>query len=139
MNIKHFPRLDAEKAARFYSEKDGVDIRYVCTSAVTSYGAQSADIFYRETPHPVFGNRYFGLFQNVEGQLMITGTDGIEGLEFNMVDVDGELHYSQHRHDYRVVGDVAIDGGRSYLRRSGNLNRPVKQLKVKDGVFVDAD
>ena len=131
--------LDTEKAARLYSEKDGVDIRYVCTSAVTSYGAQAADIFYRETPHPEFGNRYFGLFQNIDGQLMITGTDGIEGLEFNMVDVDGELHYSQHRHDYRTVGDVAIDGGRSYLRRSGNLSRPVKQLKIKDGVFVDAD
>lgn len=139
MNVQHNPILDVEKAARLYSEKDGVDIRYVCTSAVTSYGSQAADIFYRETSHPEFGNRYFGLFHNINGQLMITGTDSIEGLEFNMVEVDGKLHYSQHRHDYRIVGDVAIDGGRSYLRRSGNLSRPVKQLKVKDGVFIDAD
>ena len=139
MNIQHNPFLDVEKAAKLYSEKDKVDIRYVCTSAITSYGAQAADIFYRETPHPEFGNRYFGLFRNIDGQLMITAADGIENLEFNMVEVDGSLHYSQHRHDYRVVGEVAIDGGRSYLRRSGDLSIPVKQLKVKDGAFVNAD
>jgi len=139
MNIQHNPYLDVEKAAKLYSEKDGVDIRYVCTSAMSSHAGQAADIFYRETPHPEFGNRYFGLYRNINGQLMITAADGIEDLEFNMVEVDGGLHYSQHRHDYRVVGGVAIDGGRSYLRRSGDLSIPVKQLKVKDGEFVNAD
>lgn len=139
MNIQHNPYLDVEKAAKLYSEKDGVDIRYVCTSAITSYAAHAADIFYRETPHPQFGNRYFGLFRDIDGKLLIGAADNIENLEFNMVEVDGSLHYSQHRHDYRVVGGVAIDGGRSYLRRSGDLSTPVKQLKVKDGVFVNAD
>lgn len=139
MIIQHNPRVNIQLAEKLYSEKDGVTVKYVCTSAINSYAGIAADIFYRETPHPKFGNRYFGLLYDIEDRLLITNADKIEDLEFNMVDVDGELHYSQHRHDYRVVGDVAIDGGRSYLRRSGNLSRPVKQLKVKDGVFVDAN
>lgn len=139
MNIQHNPILDVEKASRLYSEKDGVEVRYVCTSSITRHGSFAADIFYRETPHPEFGNRYFGLYFNYENQLMITNADMIEELEFNMVDVDGTLHYSQHRHDFRSIGDVAIDGGREYIRRVGNLSHPMKFLKVKDGAFVNAD
>ena len=137
MNIQHNPILDAEKVAQFYSEKDGVEVHYVCTSAFYVSNATAADIFYRETPHPEFGNRYFGLYYN--NNLMITGCDQIEELDFDMVEVDGVLHYSQHRHDYRCIGDVCIDGGRAYLKRSGNLSRPVKRLKIKDGKFINAD
>lgn len=142
MNIQHNPLLNVEKAAQLYSEKDGVEVKYVCTSAISKSAATAADIFYRETPHPEFGNRYFGLYRDQQGRLMITNADRIEDLDFDMVEVNGELHYSQHRHDFRGVGNgVAIDGGRDYFRVSftdrDSFTR--KTLKLKDGEFVNAD
>ena len=133
--IQHRPIFDTEKMAKHYSEKDGVPIKYVCTSAPNEYGTLAADIFYRETPHPQFGNHYFGLFMNMEHQIMITNADSIEDLEFDMVEVDGGYHYSQHRHDYHVVEDNFIDGGRAYTR----TNTATKQFKVKNGEFYETD
>lgn len=142
-NIIHRPHLDIEKACALYSEKDGVPVTYVCTSATTETSATSADIFFRESPHPEFGNRYIGLHWHhshpeLPAQLMITNADKIENLDFDMVEVDGELHYSRDRHDFYSVGPVSIDGGRAYLRLLGDINVSVTKLKVKDGVFVDA-
>lgn len=140
MNVHHRPILDVEKAARLYSEKDGVPIHYVCTSALGSE-AQAMDIFYRETPHPQFGNRYFGLYWATswagEEQLMITNADKIEDVEFGMKEYNGEWHYSQHRHDFYTVGDVSLDGGRAYFRCIGNVGSPTKWFQVKDGEFME--
>lgn len=141
MNIQHRPIFDTDKVCKHYSEKDGIPIKYVCTSAL-GHEAKAMDIFYRETPHPEFGNRYFGLFWHrlhfeLPAELMITNADKIEDAEFGMVEVDGGLHYSQHRHDFYSVGDVAVDGGRSYFKRVGDLSVPTKWLKVKNGEFVE--
>lgn len=136
MNIKHNPIFDTDKIIAHYEKKDGVPITYVCTSAL-NHGTLATDVFYRETPHPEFGNRYFALYMNGENQIMITNADCIEDLEFTMVDVDGELHYSQHRHDFRTIGSISIDGGRAYNRILFNGERPKRNsLKVKDGKFV---
>lgn len=139
MNINHRPIFDTDKACKLYSEKDGVPVKYVCTSAL---GGQefAVDVFYRETPHPEFGNRYFGLYRNPYAnglEVMITNADKIEDLEFGMKEYNGEWHYSQHRHDFYTIGDVSLDGGRAYFRCVGNVNSPTKFLKVKDGEFVE--
>jgi hypothetical protein len=135
MNIKHDTIFNTAKVEQLYTEKDGVDVRYVCTSALGSE-ARAMDIFYRETPHPEFGNRYFGLFMNDENRMLITNADRIEGAEFAMIkDSEGNLHYSAHRHDYKEVGDNMIDGGRAYIRSSGD----VELYKVRDGKFVEAN
>jgi hypothetical protein len=142
MNIQHNPIFDTDAIIQHYEAKDGVTIKYICTSAL-NHGTVAADIFYRETAHPDFGNRYFGLYVNhyfgddSGARVMITNADCIEDLDFNMVDIDGTLHYSQHRHDFRNVGDVSIDGGRSYTRLVGNVHRPQKSLKVKNGEFIE--
>jgi hypothetical protein len=103
-NIIHNPIFDTLKIEDHYSKKDGVDVKYVCTSAPNEYGTYAADIFYRETPHPEFGNRYFGLYLNHDNQIMITNADIIEDLEFTCIeDSKGDLHYSAHRHDYKVL------------------------------------
>ena len=142
MNIKNRPNLDIDKIIKHYSEKDDVEIKYVCTSALGDE-AQSMDIFYRDTPHPEFGNRYFGMYFRSTGpldeqrQLCITNADRIEEAEFGMKEVDGQWHYSQHRHDFHTVGDVSIDGGRAYFRCVGNVNKPTKFFAVKDGKFVE--
>lgn len=147
VNIQHHPIFDVEKVATLYTEKDGVPVRYVCTSAPNKSATYAADIFYRETPHPEFGNRYFGLYTAAydgDIQVMITNADPIEDLTFEMIEVDDKFHYSQHRHDFRDVGNgIAIDGGRDYYRASFSdkdvyASCQRKCLKVKNGVFVDA-
>ena len=118
--IKHEPLFDTEKVCFIYSKKDGVPITYVCTSALGDE-EQAMDIFYRETPHPTFGNRYFGLYRDgITGNLMITNADRIESVGFGLVEDDaGVLQYSAHRHDYKQFknGNM-IDGGRAYIKSS---------------------
>jgi len=140
MNIKHSPKFDTKRVCELYSKKDGVLVTYVCTSAI-SEEAQAMDIFYRETPHPEFGNRYFGLYRNThfasDGTVMITNADKIEDAEFGMVEGPAGWEYSQHRHDYRQVGNCAVDGGRAYFRRVGDLSAPAKYMKIVNGKFVE--
>lgn len=127
MIIKHYPVTNIEKVEKYYSEKDGVPVKHVCS---TEFGDAVADIFYRETPHPEFGNRYFAaLFRG--DQAYIANADGVENLTFGMVENDdGQLEYSQSRHDYKSFDNGnMIDGGRDYIRSSGQ----VKIFVVRDG------
>ena len=136
MNIQHAPLFNTKKAEQLYTEKDGVDVKYVCTSALGSQDF-ATDVFYRPTPHPEFGNHYFGLYTNHFHQdkptIMITNGDNIESLEFGMIESKGKYYYSQHRHDYKVIDDKMIDGGRAYIR-SGSHD--VDVFKIQDGEFV---
>lgn len=141
MNIVHRPMFDTTQVEKHYSEKDGVVVNYICTSALDS-GNSAVDVFFRHTPHPEFGNRYFGLYDIFDVNkhtytTMITNADAIEDVEFNMVKVNGEWHYSRHRHDFHCIGDVCIDGGRAYFRLLGNVHSYVKTFVVKNGEFVE--
>jgi hypothetical protein len=130
--IKHFPITNTDIAIDHYSKKDGVDIKYVCTTDL-HHSDVPVDIFYRETPHPEFGNKYFGLYISSEG-LIISNADKIEDFSFGMVEDDnGDLQYSQFHHDYKSFknGNM-IDGGRNYVRFSGKMNI----YKVKNGAMV---
>lgn len=142
MNIQHHPTLNVEEVEKHYSEKEGVPIQYVCTSATNQFADFAVDIFYRATPHPEFGNHYFGLFYrhnytDEQATVRICNADSIEDLVFNTVEINGKYHYSQHRHDMNTVGDTSIDGGRAYFRLLGSANVPTKQFKVKNGVFKE--
>ena len=134
--IKHEPQFDTDKICEHYSNKDGVPVNYVCTSALGDE-AQAMDIFFRETPHPEFGNRYFGLYRNaMSGNLMITNADQIESVEFGLVEDDtGDLQYSAHRHDYKLFenGNM-IDGGRAYIKSS---MCEIKHYVVRNGEMVE--
>jgi hypothetical protein len=138
VNIQHNPIFDTAKVETLYTEKDGVEVKYVCTTAVQQHAAFAADVFYRATPHPEFGNRYFALYRNPyadDAQIMITNADQVENFEFGMIeDTEGKYYYSQHRHDYKVIEDKMIDGGRAYIRSGAH---EVKVFKIKDGqIFV---
>lgn len=135
--IKHEPIFDTEKVCEIYSKKDGVPVKYICTSAIQEHAEFAADVFYRDTPHPKFGNRYFALYRNPFSEnatIMITDADRIENFDFVMIkDNAGDYHYSQHRHDYKVIDKHMIDGGRSYVRHGGGRTYG---FKIKDGEFV---
>ena len=137
MKIKHAPLLDTKKVEELYSEKDGVPISYVCTTDLNA-SDNPVDIFYRETPHPEFGNRYFGLYYSTETRLirkrhmMITNADTIESFDFGMIqDAEGEWWYSQSHHDCLMIDGKMIDGGRVYVRGNG-----IEIFKIRDGKFV---
>ena len=133
MNIQHSTLFDTAKVEAHYTEKDGADVKYVCTSALGSQDF-ATDVFYRPTPHPEFGNKYFGLYHDhMRGHMMITNADQIESLEFGMIESKGKYYYSQHRHDYKVIDDKMIDGGRAYIRSGAH---DVDVFKIQDGEFV---
>jgi hypothetical protein len=127
--IKHFPITNTDKVCELYSEKDGVPVKYVCT---TEFNNAIADVFYRDTPHPEFGNKYFAILFR-DDKMYIANADQVEDFRFGMVENDeGRLEYSVHRHDYKSFanGNI-IDGGRDYIRSSGK----VKVFVVRDGIM----
>ena len=136
MNIQHHPQFDTQKIIDHYAKKDGVPVKYVCTSAL-GFQEFALDIFYRDTPHPEFGNRYFGVYRHpFSGSLMITNADKIEDQGFGMIkDSEGKFHYSAHRHDYKVIEGKMIDGGRAYVK----TNSHVTYFKIKDGEFIEGE
>jgi hypothetical protein len=133
MNIKHYPITNTVKVEELYSEKDGVPVKYVCS---TEFYDVTADIFYRPTPHPEFGNKYFAVyFRGRDDIPYIANADHIENFTFGLVENDnGELEYSQSRHDYKTFknGNM-IDGGRDYIRSSGQVKIGI----VRDGEIIN--
>ena len=86
-----------------------------------------AAIFYTEEAHPQ-GSNYFALYHNGE-QFMIT--NGITATEpFTGVQVGDDVYYSHYRNDYRNCGPVAIDGGRDYIKLSGDI-LACKQVQLR--------
>ena len=135
MMIKHNPLFDTDTVINHYSDKDGVPVTYVCTTELDPGNLVPVDVFYRETPHPEFGNRYFGLLNDNEGRILITNADSVEELTFACVeDSEGGLYYSRDRHDCVTLdnGDM-IDGGRLYTRTNGC---EVFTYTVKDGIMA---
>jgi hypothetical protein len=134
--IKHFPVTNTDKVIEHYSQKDNVPIGYVCTTDF-KMSDRPADIFYRDTPHPEFGNKYFGIAPNYgDGSYVIFNADEIKEFTFGMVeDDDGNLQYSRSHHDYKSFhnGNM-IDGGRVYIRSSFNR---VDIYIVRDGKMVE--
>ena len=135
MNIQHEPLFDTAKVTAHYTKKDGEPVHYVCTTDLNASDVP-IDVYYRATPHPQFGNRYFGLYHDhMRGHMMITNADIVESLEFGMIEADGKYYYSQSHHDYKVVEGKMIDGGRQYIRSSGGAT----VMRITNGKFYAED
>lgn len=120
MKIVHRPLCkDTDAVAELYSKKDKVPIKYVLTTDLYN-SDQPVDVFYRRTPHPIFGNHYFGIMFKGESAY-IMNADVVDGFNICCVeDDDGNLQYSQSHHDYLSFDNGSmIDGGRAYNRWSG--------------------
>jgi hypothetical protein len=130
--IKHFPITNTDKVIEHYSQKDNVPISYVCTTDL-KYDDAPEDIFYRETPHPEFGNKYFAI-RIYGNNVYISNADNVEDFTFGMVeDDDGNLQYSQMRHECKSFDNGnMIDGGRNYIRHGGSVAIYV----IRDGQMV---
>ena len=135
LNIKHFPIFDTEVALEHYKSEGA---KYVCTTELEACGVP-VDVFYRPTPHPVYGNRYFGLYRGTAtNSVYICNADTVENLDFCVIDNGkGEWTYSQYAHDFLSWGENYVDGGRAYTRVGGNPLPKVVSLRVVDGEFVE--
>lgn len=132
MDIKHPKIFDTDTIEEHYSEVDGVPVHYVCTTDL-KLSDKPADIFYRDTPHPEFGNRYFGLLWNND-KVLITNADMVEDFEFGMIkDKDNKWFYSSSHHDCIFIDGKMIDGGRAYIRSTGLDGT----FRIKNGQFVE--
>ena len=130
MNIKHYPITNIQKVEQLYSEKDGVPVKHVCSTEFSD--GIIADVFYRATSHPKFGNKYFAILFR-DDKPYIANADRVEDLTFGMVENDdGDLEYSRSRHDYKSFknGNM-VDGGRDYIRSNGK----VLVFVVRDGIM----
>jgi hypothetical protein len=145
-NINHTPIFDKERVCELYTQKDKVPINYVCSTEMEADNL-IIDVFYRETPHPEFKNRYFGLFRSRENRLtqeprlMIRSADNIESYIFDMIECNDTWYYSRARHDYMPTPcGSAIDGGRAYTRTVFSQARPnAKAFVVLDGKMIPRD
>ena len=132
MDIKHPKIFDTDTIEEHYSEVDGVPVHYVCTTDL-KLSDKPADIFYRDTPHPECGNRYFGLLWNND-KVLITNADMVEDFEFGMIkDKDNKWFYSSSHHDCIFIDGKMIDGGRAYIRSTGLDGT----FRIKNGQFVE--
>jgi hypothetical protein len=135
--IKHYPVTNTQVIIDHYSEKDKATISYVCTTDFFK-SDRPVDIFYRSTPHPDFGNKYFGIAPSYESDdYVIFNADKVEDFTFGMVeDDDGNLQYSEYHHRCKFFenGNM-IDGGREYVRSSLNA----KIYVVRNGEMVSKD
>lgn len=136
MDIKHPYQFDKEKIESHYTEKDGVPVKYVCTTDLKASDVP-VDVYYRPTPHPEFGNRYFGLYNDrMNDRVMICNADIVESFEFGMIkDKDNHWYYSCSHHDCIFVDGKMIDGGRQYIRSTGLDG----VFEIKDGKFVEKE
>jgi len=134
MDIKHPKIFDTDKIEEIYSKKDGVPVKYVVTTDLQN-SDQPLDIFYRDTPHPEFGNKYFGLYSK-KGEHYITNADAVEDYEFGMIqDKDNNWYYSSCHHDCLFIDGKMIDGGRVYIRSTGLDG----VFKIKNGEFINVE
>ena len=134
MDIKHPYQFDKEKIESHYTEKDGVSVKYVCTTDLKA-SDRPVDIYYRATPHPEFGNRYFGLYNDrMNDRVMICNAEIVEDFEFGMIkDSDNNWYYSSSHHDCIFIEGKMIDGGRQYIRHTGLDG----VFKIVNGNFVE--
>lgn len=132
MKIEHNPIFKISSLLKHFEKREGVNIKHVCTTALDS-GNKEWDVYYRDTPHPDYGNKYFAIRSSGEESMLIRDADVVEDLQFGMIkDDSGVWHYSRYRHDYKKIDGKTIDGGRAYTRGSG-----FAMFKVHDGEFIN--
>lgn len=131
--------FNAEEIKVIEEKKNAKYLGYFCTKRPSgNWNEIPCDIFYVENPDKEKGHsNYFGLFFNLNDELMITNgesafSEDIIGLQFD----DGCIIISRYRHNYVDYMGVSIDGGRDYIKIGGDINK-VNQIKifVKNGSF----
>lgn len=99
----------------------------------------TAAIFYTKKKHKVSKSNYFAIFPTSNGMIICNGQSAVEGEIVGLSD-GYDVAYSRHVHDYRTIGQGAIDGGRDYVRIVGKTaDMHTVKLKVNKDKLVVAE
>lgn len=124
-----FPEIDKAAVERTKNCKFVMECAIKGKNGWTEFPGQ---IYFQENP-PAGYSKYFAIFFNLEGHLMITSGAFIEDLIFQGVQCpSGEIIYSRTRHDFRKAQshNVCVDGGFDYFRLVGSFES-VKHVNLK--------
>lgn len=105
-----------------------------CVKTKHGWSEQPIAIFWQVKP-PVEGySHYFGLLARDDKIMITDGSTAFSEPISGIVADNGEVIYSRYRHDYHSSfdGSVTVDGGRDYMRCSGNIHSPHVHI-VADG------
>lgn len=105
--------------------------------ADNNWTSRPAAIFYTKKKHKVSKSNYFAIFPSSNGMIICNGQSAVDGDIIGLSD-GYEVIYSHHVHDYRTLGEAAIDGGRDYVRIVGDISKmqTVRLKVVKDKLVV---
>lgn len=93
------------------------------------------DVFYVSNPDTEKGHGHYpGFYVKGEEVYIADCTSAFKEPAVGMLCEDGEIMISRYRHHYVEKDGNAIDGGRDYLRVSGNPK--LVNVRVVDGSFV---
>ena len=109
---------------------------YWCTRHTAGWWNESpVDVFYQPNPDVAAGHtHYFGMFVR-EGKVYITNAiSAFSEPLMGVLSEDGEVLVSRYRNDCIVKGDVMVDGGRDYMKRSGSAK--MVQVRVVNHEFI---
>jgi hypothetical protein len=123
MFISNKPYWFTEEGIR--KAEDMYDAQYMgawCTRHSAGWWNDSpVDVFYQANPDREKGHsNYFGLFVQGENVYITNAESAFAAGLTGVLCEDGEVIVSRYRHDCVTKGDNMIDGGREYLRYSGD-------------------
>ena len=104
-----------------------------------SWSEVPAALFYQPNPNTELGHtNLFAIFFHMDQMYIAGGDNSFDEPISGIIADDGEVIYSRYRHDYRTStdGSVSIDGGRDYLKFSGNPDRLCSLVLDKDKLVV---
>lgn len=92
------------------------------------------DVFYQPDPDLSKGHKhYFGMYEQNGSAYICDATSAFSETMIGVLTDSDEVLVSRYRHDYREKGNVMIDGGRDYVRRS--LAGPTVKVTVEGPEF----
>ena len=130
---------DSKSIATIEKEYNAKYMGYWCTNNTKNrqWNDTPVDVFYVANPDRSKGHtNYFGMYVRYNSSYIIDASSAFSVPITGILTNDGEVIVSRYRHDYIVKDGYIIDGGRDYLKCSGNSLTTFVNVSVEDGEFV---
>lgn len=106
--------------------------KFIATMPVSKGSTLSGYVFYQSNPPNKEYSKYFIVFINTEGKVMITSGRRFETDTFTgcITHSKGEFFYSTNRHDYIEYDGCMLDGGDAYTKSFADNKGDLVEFKV---------
>lgn len=101
--------------------RQAIHMGFWCTkSPKGGWNERPVDVFYVANPDTSRGHtNYFGIFHQEDKVFICDAASAFSEPIWGMLGNQGHVLVSKYRHDYREDGEIMVDGGRDYFKRSG--------------------